>query len=158
MTSIRNILADSIDEAISAIRSNIPNASGESAASLQRVIIEEAEYSFTAQLLARPFFANIETGRGPYTGAEVGQQGAFADRLAEWCRIRGFPSSGLTPEQYSRAARWLSWYINRFGDKQFRSGSRRDIYSSAIEQLTDNVERRLAGLFWTTVQTRMNRI
>ena len=158
MSDIRNILADSIDEAISAIRNKIPNATGESAASLERVVIEGGEYTFTARLLARPYFQTLETGRGPYTGAEVGARGAFADRLAEWCRIRGFPSSGLTPEQYSRAARWLAWYINRYGDKQFRSGKTRDVYSSVVEQLSDNVERRLAGLFWTTVQTRLNRI
>lgn len=158
MNDIRSILADAFDEAIASIRANIKDVTGETSGSLEKEIIEEAEYSFTARLLARPYIQTLETGRGPYTGREVSEKGAFARYLAKWCSIRGFPASGLTAEQYERTARWLAWYINKYGDALYRSGARRDVYSSAVARLSETVERRLSGLFDMAIRSHLNRI
>lgn len=153
----RDVLNEALSTAIAEIRSKIPNATGKTSRSLEAQVIEEANYGFTARLLGRPYLGTLETGRGPATGAETTNEGGFKQALAEWCKIRGFPETSLSDEQYQRAAARLAWYINKFGDKTYRSGQRKEIYSPALEKLTDTVERKLTAFFYVRVRDYISR-
>lgn len=100
---------------------------------------------YIGEVLGRPFFGALETGSRPARRRGTDEERReFVRSLTEWCRVRGFPSSGLTAEQYERAANWLRWYLVKFGSKLYRSGGRRDIFTPAVEMLTKNVSDHLS--------------
>lgn len=97
----------------------------------------------------------------PYTGAwETGsrparRKGTAASResmvqnLKEWCKIRGL---AVNDEQAQRLAKYLAWYIKRYGSKLYRNGGRRDIITPAIEATKQTVEQQL-GLYYEQLVT-----
>lgn len=97
----------------------------------------------------------------PYTGAwETGsrparRKGTAASResmvqnLKEWCKIRGL---AVDDKQAERLAKYLAWYIKRYGSKLYRNGGRRDIITPAIEATKQTVEQRL-GLYYEQLVT-----
>ena len=97
----------------------------------------------------------------PYTGAwETGsrparRKGTAASResmvqnLKEWCKIRGL---AVNDEQAQRLAKYLAWYIKRYGSKLYRNGGRRDIITPAIEATKQTVEQRL-GIYYEQLVT-----
>ena len=97
----------------------------------------------------------------PYTGAwETGsrparRKGTAASResmvqnLKEWCKIRGL---AVDDKQAERLAKYLAWYIKRYGSKLYRNGGRRDIITPAIEATKQTVEQQL-GLYYEQLIT-----
>lgn len=97
----------------------------------------------------------------PYTGAwETGsrparRKGTAASResmvqnLKEWCKIRGL---AVDDKQAERLAKYLAWYIKRYGSKLYRNGGRRDIITPAIEATKQTVEQQL-GLYYEQLVT-----
>lgn len=97
----------------------------------------------------------------PYTGAwETGsrparRKGTAASResmvqnLQEWCKIRGL---AVNDEQAQRLAKYLAWYIKRYGSKLYRNGGRRDIITPAIEATKQTVEQQL-GIYYEQLVT-----
>jgi len=97
----------------------------------------------------------------PYTGAwETGsrparRKGTAASResmvqnLKEWCKIRGL---AVNDEQAQRLAKYLAWYIKRYGSKLYRNGGRRDIITPAVEATKQTVEQRL-GIYYEQLVT-----
>lgn len=91
----------------------------------------------------------------PYTGAwETGSRPArrkgtaqsrelMIQNLKEWCAIRGL-SNGMTDKQATNLARYLAWYIKRYGSALYRKGGRRDIITPAIEATKQTVEQQLS--------------
>lgn len=98
----------------------------------------------------------------PYTGAwETGsrparRKGTAASResmvqnLKEWCKIRGL---AVDDKQAERLAKYLAWYIKRYGSKLYRNGGRRDIITPAIEATKQTVEQQL-GLYYEQLVTK----
>lgn len=97
----------------------------------------------------------------PYTGAwETGsrparRKGTAASResmvqnLKEWCKIRGL---AVDDKQAERLAKYLAWYIKRYGSKLYRNGGRRDIITPAIEATKQTVEQQL-GIYYEQLVT-----
>lgn len=156
MQSIHDIIADNLDVMIAEIKTNSTRAgqvaTGRTLKSLEKVIHSGGNLDYSAQVLGRPFFGTLETGSGPARkrGSDKDRE-AFKSSLSEWCRIRGFPSSGLTDEQYRRAAERLRWYILRYGSKLYRKGGRRDIFTPAVKTFEDRLTNSLASLFETEI-------
>lgn len=156
MTSIRDDIKGALDDCILDIRQRHvaagQRASGRGMASLESRIEETAD-GYTGQLWGLPYVGAWETGRGPARRAGTPQeQVEFVASLAEWCRIRGFPASSLTDEQYIRAARWLRWRINKFGTQLYRSGGRRDIITPAVEALERRLEQALSVYYEAEIE------
>jgi hypothetical protein len=66
--------------------------------------------------------------------------------MKEWCRIRGL-TNGMTDRQAENFARWLSWYIKRYGSALFRKGGRRDIITPAVEATKNELAERLGAYY-----------
>ena len=92
----------------------------------------------------------------PYTGAwETGsrparRKGTAASResmvqnLKEWCKIRGL---AVDDKQAERLAKYLAWYIKRYGSKLYRKGGRRDIITPAVEATKNELTERLGAYY-----------
>ena len=160
MTNIHDDIKAALDDCITDIRQRHvaagQRASGRGMASLESSV-ERAGDGYVGRILGLPYVGAWETGRGPATKSGAPQeQAAFVASLAEWCRIRGFPASSLSDEEYIRTARWLRWYINRFGSKLYRTGGRRDIFTPATEALTRRLEQLAAAYYEAEVRENFN--
>ncbi len=156
MTDIRDGIKGALDDCILDIRQRHvaagQRASGRGMASLESRV-EGAPDGYVGQVWGLPYVGAWETGRGPARRAGTSQeQIAFVASLAEWCRIRGFPASSLSDEQYIRTARWLRWRINKFGTELYRSGGRRDIITPAVEALGRRLDELLSVYYESEIE------
>lgn len=99
----------------------------------------------------------------PYTGAwETGsrparrkgtdeERRAMVRNLKEWAAIRGL-TAGMTDKQAENLAKYLAWYIKRYGSKLYRNGGRRDIITPAIEATQRVLEERLGSYYDQFIQ------
>lgn len=96
------------------------------------------------QMFMREFVETLETGRGPRKDSA---EGGFRNNLERWLDLKGFQKrvskSGTTyykigPNWFS--AKSLAWKINKQGDKQFRKGSPRDVYTSVMEKFQEDTK------------------
>jgi hypothetical protein len=131
MQSIHDIIDQCLDEFVDGIRrrhiAEGQKATGKSIASLEKQLFDNGGLNFTAQLFGLPHLGTFDKGAGPHRKRGTDEQRAeFIRSLTEWCRVRGFPSSGLTEEQYLRTANWLKWYIGKFGTRRHRDKALQD--------------------------------
>lgn len=86
----------------------------------------------------------LETGSRPARkrGTDEQRQQMIAN-LKEWCRVRGL-STGMTDKQTENLARYLAWYIKKYGTRLYRNGGRRDIITPAIEFTRNAVNERMS--------------
>lgn len=99
------------------------------------------------EIWGRPFTGALETGSRPARrkGTAAERKAMVAD-MKEWCRIRGL-TDGMTDKQAENFARWLSWYIKRYGSALYRKGGRRDIITPAVEATKNELAERLGAYY-----------
>ena len=99
------------------------------------------------EIWGRPFTGALETGSRPARrkGTAAARKAMVAN-MKEWCRIRGL-TDGMTDRQAENFARWLSWYIKRYGSALFRKGGRRDIITPAVEATKNELAERLGAYY-----------
>ena len=99
------------------------------------------------EIWGRPFTGALETGSRPARrkGTAAERKAMVAD-MKEWCRIRGL-TDGMTDRQAENFARWLSWYIKRYGSALYRKGGRRDIITPAVEATKNELAERLGAYY-----------
>lgn len=96
------------------------------------------------EIWGRPFTGVLETGSRPARRKGTAQsRELMIQNLKEWCAIRGL-SNGMTDKQATNLARYLAWYIKRYGTKLYRQGGRRDIITPAVEATKKTVEQQLS--------------
>ena len=98
----------------------------------------------------------LDKGSGPARrhGSDKERQ-QFVSSLADWCRARGFPETGLSQEQYIQAAKRLKWYIGKFGSKTYRDRSRQDkVITPAVEAFEARLRSRTSSLLETQIRNK----
>jgi len=107
-------------------------------------------------LSGAPYFGVLDKGSGPFRKKGSDQERKqFIDSLAEWCRARGFPDTGLSPEQYIAAAKRLKWYIGKYGSKTYRDKSRQDkVITPAVAAFQTRVGARVSSLLETQIRNK----
>lgn len=145
---IDTLLHKALTQCIETIKTNSRNAgqvaTGRTLRSLEYTLQSEGK-SYVAQLLGRPFFGTLETGRGPYKG-KGGNPAEFNQRLIEWMKARNFQCKDEA--EYLRLANYMRWKINKFGTTLYRKGGRKDIFTPTVQDLTEFVEKELV-IFYT---------
>ena len=103
--------------------------------------------AIVGEIWGRPFTGALETGSRPARrkGTAAERKAMVAD-MKEWCRIRGL-TDGMTDKQAENFARWLSWYIKRYGSALYRKGGRRDIITPAVEATKNELAERLGAYY-----------
>lgn len=88
----------------------------------------------------------LQRGRGKWGGTNIGKKTgfmgaemtAFQINIYKWLEKHdGFKSE--TPKGKINDARFLAWYINENGTKQFREGKYIDIYDTIIKQSAEQL-------------------
>lgn len=127
------------------------SATGKTAESI-RYEVKKTEKCYTLTIYGRSFFSALETGRGP---RESSTYGMFDVSLDEYLEAKGLPSktSKKGIKYYKMGNSWvtakgLAHKINTVGDKLWQKGKGepvRDIYSSIVERLVDDLTKWLAN-------------
>lgn len=157
--SIENILADELDALTADITQRHIAAgqkvTGRTIASLETEV-HSAGDAVLGLLSGASYFGVLDKGSGPFRrrGSDKERE-QFISSLAEWCRERGFPESGLTPEQYVTAAKRLKWYIGKYGSKLYRDKSRQDkVITPAVAAFEGRVRSRLSTLIASEIRNK----
>lgn len=123
------------------IRNNLAssgtNASNKTSESVEYEIDSEGQYKYRIQILGRPYFMTVETGRKPTPDKKPSRE--MIENISEWLRARGKEQS-LT---------WaIAMGINKKGTKLWQDGGRKDIVSNAISDTAlDKLAQRLLDDF-----------
>lgn len=91
--------------------------------------------SNTLKLFAREFIEAIETGRGP---RQSNQDGGFKDRMLGYMKAKGI-GTDLNEKKREQLAKFLVLKINREGDRLWKAGGGRDVYSSVLDKFVDQL-------------------
>ena len=103
--------------------------------------------AIVGEIWGRPFTGALETGSRPARRkGTAAERKAMVANMKEWCRIRGL-TDGMTDRQAENFARWLSWYIKRYGSALYRKGGRRDIITPAVEATKNELAERLGAYY-----------
>ena len=166
MTDVRDILQDALTRCVDDIKRRHVNAgqkaTGRTMDALEvRVRAEGA--AIIGEIWGMPYTGEWETGvpssprlwkprrgcwrNGCRKGTDAERQ-AMVRNLKEWAAIRGL-TAGMTDRQAENLARYLAWYINRYGSRLWRNGGRRDIITPAVEATERVLEERLSQYYET---------
>lgn len=85
----------------------------------------------------------LERGRGPRRKDELTD---FLENLKIWIVARGLDYGG-NEKGLERLARFLRWYINKYGTKLFRTGRTIDIFTTPMDDVARRLSERL-GVFY----------
>lgn len=96
--------------------------------------VEGSEEKDTLRIIGRGFFETLETGRGPRKSS---QQGDFKSNMLEYMQARGIGVE-LSQKKREQLARFLTWKINKEGDKTFKKGGRK-IYSDQLDKFVQQL-------------------
>lgn len=103
----------------------------------------------TFEVWANKYFGTLDTGSAPARrrGSDAERE-EFIRQLAGWCQRKGFPQAGMTPEQYTRAAKWLKWYIGKFGSYVYRHPAEQGkVIAPAVARFEGRLEQRLTAFY-----------
>lgn len=155
MANIDNILAEALGVAVEEIKKAIiatgQNATGRTAKSLEAQVTTTPEGANGA-VMGRPYAWALETGTKPATrkGSPSARQQFIRD-LYEWCKVRGLPDGAVTEEQRLRFAKFLKWYIGKYGSRLYRRGGRRDVITPSVQRLERELPSRIGGYYVTQI-------
>lgn len=98
--------------------------------------------SIVGEIWGMPYTGAWETGSRPAKrkGTAASRE-AMVQNLKEWCKIRGL---AVDDKQAQRLAKYLAWYIKRYGSALYRKGGRRDIITPAVEATKQTIEQYLS--------------
>ncbi len=103
---------------------------------LDKLEIEERENG--AGVLAPFWFPVLQKGRGPRKNTKDHQ---LWKKIFAWMQHRNMFQSVTEAGRVSEAKR-MTWYINKYGNKHFRSGRFIDIYEAAREETIERIEKK----------------
>lgn len=87
------------------------------------------------QIFARAFVETMETGRGPRKSST---DGGFKDEMLDYMKARGI-GADLDAKKREQLAKFLVLKINREGDRLYKAGGGRDVYSGALAKFIDHL-------------------
>lgn len=99
------------------------------------------------ELWGNKYTGTWETGSRPARrrGTEASSR-RMVEELKQWAEIRGL-TAGMTEKQKENLAKYLAWYIKRYGTKLYREGGRRDIITPAIDATKKILAEQLAVFY-----------
>lgn len=133
---IKDVLTEYAPKGLTILQQSISKVSvtGKTLQSL-KFVVDYSNQKLT--YLGRGFMEALEHGRGPRKDSTYGN---FDNNLEVWLNAKGFAQkkskSGVIYYQIGSqwfSAKSLAWKINKQGDKQFRSGGVKDVYSKAMD-------------------------
>jgi hypothetical protein len=80
----------------------------------------------------------VQKGRGPRKGTK---DYGLVKIIYKWMEKRGMFKSS-TPEGKMREAKGMTWYINKYGNQHFRSGTFVDVYETERKRTIEEIDKK----------------
>jgi hypothetical protein len=106
---------------------------------MRMLIIEETELN--CGVVAPYWLGVLQRGRGPRKSTT---SSGLINIIYKWMSKRGMFKS-LTEKGKLNEARYMTWYINKFGNKQFRNKVFIDIYESERKIAIENIDKKFSS-------------
>lgn len=103
---------------------------------------EIVESERSAGILVPFWLPVVERGRGPRRNSK---DHGLVYKIYDWMRRRNMFRSA-TDEGRMREARFVTWYINKYGNKQFRSKVFVDVYTTERQKTMEKIYKKY-GIF-----------
>jgi hypothetical protein len=137
-------------ELINGVRANLgatgTNATLRTSQSLRIETFQEGTKT-KMQLLGRPFFTTVETGRRPTPGKKPSRE--MIANLSIWAEARGIPLSAV----------WaIANKIQASGTQLWREGGRTDIIEPAVDEFVNNVSTAILDAAATEFQIKIREL
>ena len=149
MSTASDILREELDVLLDKITARMEEQ-GKVVSGRTRDALEVNVSELHGQLIGPSYMGVLERGRKPGKGPSN-----FVEILKEWIIAKGL--SFEDEEDLTRYANAIKWKIIREGSALFRSGQRDDVFSTPIEEFSDTMARRLAGLYQTEIDNQIFR-
>ncbi|MCL2596260.1 MAG: hypothetical protein FWD66_01070 [Paludibacter sp.] len=149
MEQVEQILESELTELENDIKSRIKTyyATGRTEKSLSHKVS-----GFSGILEGATYIETLERGRPPARGGD--SKGAFLANLKEWIRVRW--KDVKDEKDLERKAKFLKWYINKYGNKKFRNGEKDDVLSKPIADFTEQISQRISDLYLIQITNNLN--
>lgn len=140
--SVSKVLQEYAPKGLNILKTSLQpfNVTGKTISSL-KFIVDTLNNRLT--YYGRAFINTLESGRGPRKNSAYGN---FDTNLDDWLKAKGFPQKITKSGKiyYQLGSQWftakaLAWKINKEGDKQFRSGQIKEVYSKAMNEFKDEL-------------------
>jgi hypothetical protein len=103
----------------------------------------EIEVKDTNSGILVPFWLGVlERGRGP---RKSNTSHELYKKIYRWMEKRNMFKSSK-PEARLREAKFITWYINKYGNQQFRNKTFVDIYQTVRKNTIENIEKKFSLL------------
>jgi hypothetical protein len=106
---------------------------------MRMLIIEETELN--CGVIAPYWLGVLQRGRGPRKSTT---SHGLINVIYKWMSKRGMFRS-LTEKGKLNEARYMTWYINKFGNQQFRNKTFVDIYESERKIAIENINKKFVS-------------
>ncbi len=129
--TVLSILNDETNNFIAQVKGNLASTGTDATKKSSNSIyskIQTTEGKITIEVLAKPFFSVVETGRKPTP--EKKPSSDMIDNIKEWVAVRGKPEN---------AAWAIAMSIQKKGTDLFRKGGRTDIYTDPGEEWAEDL-------------------
>jgi hypothetical protein len=103
-------------------------------------MFEVEDKELNAGILVPYWLGVLERGRGPRKSTTSHE---LYKKIYKWMEKRGMFRS-TTPEGKLREAKSMTWYINKYGNQQFRNKTFVDIYTSVRKKTIENIEKKFS--------------
>ena len=104
-------------------------------------MFEVEDKELNAGILVPFWLGVLERGRGPRKSTKDHKLYLI---IYKWMQKRGMFRTS-TPEGKIREAKAVTWYINKFGNKQFRNKTFIDIYTTVRKKTIENIEKKFSN-------------
>ena len=125
MEVITQILARYGMNSVDQIRQNIASTGSNASGKTSSEINWETPTPNRVIVYGPPHVYVLETGRGPRKSS---QSSGLQGKIADWIGVKPISIEG----SIEKAARGITWYMNKHGSKLYREGGRTDILTPVI--------------------------
>lgn len=133
MSEVSQVLEQLLNQLAQELKANIPNASGETANSIE-VRITETTDRVRGDLLGAKYIMALEDGRGP-TGSGGGKSEGktLREKILEWIKAKNITPVNTARKMNQEQLSWaIAIKIHNEGTKLFRDGGHSGVISNVI--------------------------
>lgn len=149
MINLEQVLSQELRNTVEQVRSNIRRANQSATGRTEQALGYGATNNL-GYIEGAPWTWTLEKGRPPARSSSASDKREFIENLKVWIRAKGI--TYRSDKELERLANFFRWYINRFGNKLYRSGGRSDIISPPFDDLERRLMEVLPEYFTTVIQ------
>lgn len=151
--SISNIITEELDILLSDVKTRLEQSGQVATGKTRDSFNVYLSNPYTGVLEGAAYAGVLERGRGPAKGGGSSSNSDFIENLKQWIVARNWVVKDA--KDLEQKAKFLKWYLNKFGSWAFRNNSRTDIFTTPIEQFKKRITERVSNYYTTQIDNQI---